>query len=102
MVRQMKALVLSGGAGTRSRPHPHTPAERPVPVAEEVVLSRATASIADAGITRAEVIERPRSDLAPQYLIGVRADATDLASIEGAPRAHRLVRGVHDKARIAC
>lgn len=38
MVTQMKALVLSGGAGTRSRPSTHTSVGKPVPVALKAVL----------------------------------------------------------------
>lgn len=38
MVTQMKALVLSGGAGPRSRPSTHTLPEQPVPVAHQAVV----------------------------------------------------------------
>lgn len=45
----MKALVLSGGAGTRLRPITHTSAEQLVPVADKAVLFHGLESIADAG-----------------------------------------------------
>ncbi|MDG9710987.1 MULTISPECIES: glucose-1-phosphate thymidylyltransferase [Streptomyces] len=47
----MKALVLSGGAGTRLRPITHTSAKQLVPVANKAVLFYGLESIAEAGIT---------------------------------------------------
>jgi dTDP-glucose pyrophosphorylase len=52
----MKALVLSGGAGTRLRPIAHTSAEQLVPVADKAVLFHGLESIADAGITQVGMI----------------------------------------------
>lgn len=51
----MKALVLSGEAGTRLRPLMHISAERPVPVAHKTVRSHGLASIAGAGLTHVGV-----------------------------------------------
>ncbi|MGW0425326.1 sugar phosphate nucleotidyltransferase [Streptomyces sp. NPDC003015] len=52
----MKALVLSGGAGPRSRPITHTPPEPPVPVAHKAVLSDGPHSIAASETHRVRVI----------------------------------------------
>ncbi|MGI5380247.1 glucose-1-phosphate thymidylyltransferase [Streptomyces sp. CA-251387] len=52
----MKALVLSGGAGTRLRPITHTSAKQLVPVANKAVLFYGLESIAEAGITEVGVI----------------------------------------------
>ncbi|MFG1664460.1 glucose-1-phosphate thymidylyltransferase [Streptomyces sp. Y7] len=52
----MKALVLSGGAGTRLRPITHTSAKQLVPVANKPVLFYGLESIAAAGITDVGVI----------------------------------------------
>ncbi|MBT2368698.1 glucose-1-phosphate thymidylyltransferase [Streptomyces sp. ISL-10] len=52
----MKALVLSGGSGTRLRPLTHTSAKQLVPVANKPVLFYALEDIAEAGVTEAGVI----------------------------------------------
>ncbi|MFJ9751966.1 glucose-1-phosphate thymidylyltransferase [Streptomyces chartreusis] len=52
----MKALVLSGGAGTRLRPITHTSAKQLVPVANKPVLFYGLESIAAAGINEVGVI----------------------------------------------
>ncbi|MFD7895783.1 glucose-1-phosphate thymidylyltransferase [Streptomyces sp. NPDC059743] len=52
----MKALVLSGGAGTRLRPITHTSAKQLVPVANKPVLFYGLEAIAEAGITEVGVI----------------------------------------------
>ncbi|TJZ52154.1 glucose-1-phosphate thymidylyltransferase [Streptomyces piniterrae] len=52
----MKALVLSGGSGTRLRPITHTSAKQMVPVANKPVLFYGLEAIADAGIEDVGII----------------------------------------------
>jgi glucose-1-phosphate thymidylyltransferase len=59
----MKALVLSGGAGTRLRPITHTSAKQLVPVANKPVLFYGLEAIADAGITDVGIVV---GDTAPE------------------------------------
>jgi glucose-1-phosphate thymidylyltransferase len=52
----MRALVLSGGAGSRLRPITHTQAKQLIPVAGTPILFHAIGSIAEAGITDVGVV----------------------------------------------
>ena len=52
----MKALVLSGGAGTRLRPITHTSAKQLVPVANKPVLFYGLEAIAEAGVTEVGIV----------------------------------------------
>jgi glucose-1-phosphate thymidylyltransferase len=52
----MKALVLSGGAGTRLRPITHTRAKQLVPVANKPVLFYGLEAIAGAGIKQVGIV----------------------------------------------
>ncbi|MEU1511627.1 glucose-1-phosphate thymidylyltransferase [Streptomyces sp. NPDC005811] len=58
----MKALVLSGGAGTRLRPITHTSAKQLVPVANKAVLFYGLEAIAAAGVTEVGVIVGDTAD----------------------------------------
>ncbi len=52
----MKALVLSGGAGTRLRPITHTSAKQLLPVANKPVLFYGLEAIRDAGVTEVGLV----------------------------------------------
>jgi glucose-1-phosphate thymidylyltransferase len=52
----MKALVLSGGAGTRLRPLTHTSAKQLVPIANEPILFYGLRDIAAAGISDVAIV----------------------------------------------
>ena len=52
----MRALVLSGGEGSRLRPLTHTNAKQLIPVAGSPILFHALEAIADAGITEVGVV----------------------------------------------
>src|SRR5947207_15298634 len=52
----MKALVLSGGEGSRLRPITHTNAKQLIPIANTPILFHALRAIADAGITETGIV----------------------------------------------
>ena len=56
----MKALVLSGGAGTRLRPITHTSAKQLLPGANKPVLFYGLEAIRDAGITEVGLVGATR------------------------------------------
>jgi glucose-1-phosphate thymidylyltransferase len=58
----MKALLLSGGSGTRLRPITHTSAKQLVPVANKPVLFYSLEAIAEAGITEVGIIVGDTAD----------------------------------------
>lgn len=64
----MKALVLSGGAGTRLRPITHTSAKQLVPVGNKPVLFYGLEAIRDAGVTEVGIVV---GDTAPEVMAAV-------------------------------
>ncbi|GII80963.1 glucose-1-phosphate thymidylyltransferase [Sphaerisporangium rufum] len=58
----MKALVLSGGSGTRLRPLSHTMPKQLVPIANKPVLAYGLEAIAGAGITEVGIVVGDRID----------------------------------------
>ena len=56
MAKELKGLVLSGGAGTRLRPITHTSAKQLVPVANKPVLFYGLTALRDAGVTDIGII----------------------------------------------
>lgn len=64
----MKALILSGGRGTRLRPITHTSAKQLVPIANKPILFYALESVVSAGITEVGVVV---GDTAPEIRAAV-------------------------------
>ena len=78
MSRELKGLVLSGGAGTRLRPITHTSAKQLVPVANKPVLFYGLEALRDAGITEIGIIigdtgDEIREAIGDGSALGIRA-----------------------------
>jgi glucose-1-phosphate thymidylyltransferase len=64
----LKALIASGGRGTRLRPITHTRNKHLIPIANKPILHYAIEAAADAGITEVAIVINADSDEVPQAI----------------------------------
>lgn len=64
----MKALIASGGRGTRLRPITHTQNKHLIPIANKPILYYAIEAAADAGIKEIGIVHNADSQEVPQYI----------------------------------
>jgi glucose-1-phosphate thymidylyltransferase len=64
----MKALITSGGRGTRLRPITHTQNKHLIPIANKPILHYALEAVRDAGITSVGIVTNGNSDEVPKAI----------------------------------
>jgi glucose-1-phosphate thymidylyltransferase len=64
----LKALIASGGRGTRLRPITHTQNKHLIPIANKPILYYAIEAAADAGIKEIGIVHNADSQEVPQYI----------------------------------
>lgn len=64
----MKALIASGGRGTRLRPLTHTSNKHLIPIANKPILHYAIEAVRDAGITEIGIVVNADSNEVPKFI----------------------------------
>ena len=64
----MKALIASGGRGTRLRPITHTQNKHLIPIANKPILYYAIEAAAEAGIKEIGIVHNADSQEVPKYI----------------------------------
>ncbi|ASJ08365.1 glucose-1-phosphate thymidylyltransferase [Thermococcus siculi] len=89
----MKALILSGGHGTRLRPLTYSQQKQLIPVANKPVLFYAIEDVIEAGIYEIGIIVGPNADQVKRTVLGREWDAEIEFIYQGDPRglAHAIL-----------